>query len=184
MLFRLCDFFSQFFFMSPKIPPFIFLVFCNRTNVKKSQRVPSLRFFGTMRLLKILIFLQNFSSLASILWNFATEWMLKKSQSALLSHFLGIMRIFKSNNFCLKIRLSQAQHAISDFWGHGNKFERISSTFNFEWAKFEFSKNRNKFESLCSNFEQTAVSIKRAPDISSNHLVPRGPLGPLMFPSC
>ena len=32
--------------------------------------------------------------------------------------------------------------------GHGNKFERISSNFNFEWTKFEFSKNWNKFESL------------------------------------
>ena len=27
----------------------------------------------------------------------------------------GIVRFFKSNNFCLKIRFSQAQHAISDF---------------------------------------------------------------------
>ena len=68
--------------------------------------------------------------------------------------------------------------------GHGNKFERISSNFNFEWTRFEFSKNRNKFESLCSNFEQTAVSIKRTSDISPIHLVPRGPLGLLMFPSC
>ena len=56
---------------------------------------------------------------------------------------------------------------------HGKKFERISSNFNFEWTKFEFSKNRNKFESLCSNFE---LSIKRASDISPFGLVPRGPL--------
>ena len=35
--------------MSPKVPPFIFLIFCNRTNVKKFKRV-SFRFFGTMRL--------------------------------------------------------------------------------------------------------------------------------------
>ena len=68
--------------------------------------------------------------------------------------------------------------------GHGNKFERISSNFNFEWTKFEFSINRNKFESLCSNFEQTAVSIKPTSDVSPIHLVPRGPLEPLMFPSC
>ena len=27
----------------------------------------------------------------------------------------GIVRFFKSNNFCLEIRFSQAQHAISDF---------------------------------------------------------------------
>ena len=65
--------------------------------------------------------------------------------------------------------------------GHGNKFERISSNFNFEWTKFEFFKNRNKFESLCSNFQR---STKRASDFSPFHLVPRGPLGPLMFLSC
>ena len=40
---------------------------------------------------------------------------------------------------------------------HGNKFERINSNLNFEWNKFEFSKNQNKFESSCSIFEQTAV---------------------------
>ena len=66
--------------------------------------------------------------------------------------------------------------------GHGNKFERISSNFNFEWTKLEFSKNRNKFESLCSNFEQTAVSIKRASDISPIHLVPPRPLGAAYVP--
>ena len=59
---------------------------------------------------------------------------------------------------------------------HGNKFERISSNFDFEWTKFEFSKNRNKFELLCSNFE---LSIKRASVISTFHLVFRGLLGRL-----
>ena len=68
--------------------------------------------------------------------------------------------------------------------GHGNKFEPINSNFNFEWTMFEFSKNWNKFEPLCSNFEQSAVSIKRTSDTSPIHLVPRGPLGPLMIPSC
>ena len=62
------------------------------------------------------------------------------------------------------------------FKGHGIKFERISSNFNFEWTKFEFSKNRNKFESMCSNFE---LSKKRSPDISPFHLVPRAPWGRL-----
>ena len=56
---------------------------------------------------------------------------------------------------------------------HGNKFERISSNLVFEPTKFEFFKNRNKFESLCSNFE---LSIKRAFDISPFHLVPSGVL--------
>ena len=65
--------------------------------------------------------------------------------------------------------------------GHSNKFERISSNFNFKLTKFEFSKNWNKFESLCSIFE---LIIKRACDITSFHLAPRGPFGPLMLPSC
>ena len=34
--------------------------------------------------------------------------------------------------------------------GHGNKLELIRSNFNFEWTKFQFSKNRNKFESVFS----------------------------------
>ena len=51
------------FLMSPKGPPFVFLIFCNRTNVKKFTRVSSLRFFGTMRLLKIRIFSKTFRSL-------------------------------------------------------------------------------------------------------------------------
>ena len=32
--------------------------------------------------------------------------------------------------------------------------------------------------------ETSGIRIKRASDISLFHLVPRGPLGPLMFPSC
>ena len=41
--------------------------------------------------------------------------MFKKFQSAPLFTVFGLVRFFKSNNFCLKIRFSQAQHAISDF---------------------------------------------------------------------
>ena len=53
--FRLCETFFRNFLNVPKEPPF--LIFCNRTNVKKSQRVPFFRFFGTMGLpLKFLIF--------------------------------------------------------------------------------------------------------------------------------
>ena len=52
--------FFEIFLMSAKSPPSNFLVFCKRTNVKKSQRVPFFRIFGTMRLFKILIFFQKF----------------------------------------------------------------------------------------------------------------------------
>ena len=55
--FRLCETFFRNFFNVLKGSSLQFvLIFCNRTNVKKSQRVPSFRFFGTMRLLKIIIF--------------------------------------------------------------------------------------------------------------------------------
>ena len=68
--------------MSPKCLPFICLIFCNRTNVKKSQR-----------------FLFS---------------MFKNLKGPPFTVF-GIVRFFKRINFCLKIRFSQALHAISDF---------------------------------------------------------------------
>ena len=52
----LSDFFRKFFNVLKGSSLQFVLIFCNRTNVKKSQRVPSFRFFGTMRLLKIFIF--------------------------------------------------------------------------------------------------------------------------------
>ena len=64
-------FFSFFrkFFKDSKESPFNFLKFCNRMDIKKSQRAP----------------------------------------------FYSFVRNFKMNNFVLKFRFSQAQHAISDF---------------------------------------------------------------------
>ena len=71
------------FLMSPKGPPFIFLIFCNRTNVKKFKRV-SLRFFGTMRLLKIRIFSKISRSLQMVPLQFFLKYRkrmdVKKSQ--------------------------------------------------------------------------------------------------------
>ena len=56
-LFFGCEtFFSKFFKCPQRVLLSIFLIFCKRTNVKKSQRVPFFRIFGTMRLFKILIF--------------------------------------------------------------------------------------------------------------------------------
>ena len=54
----------------PKSPPFNFLIFCKRTNVKKSQRVPFFRIFGTMRLFKVLIFFQKFFRLPYLFQKF------------------------------------------------------------------------------------------------------------------
>ena len=62
--FRLCETFFRLcetFFKCPqRVILSIFSIFCKRTNVKKSQRVPFFRIFGTMRLFKILIFFKNF----------------------------------------------------------------------------------------------------------------------------
>ena len=56
----LWDFFRNFLNV-PKESSFqFFLIFCKRTNVKKSQRVPFFRIFGTMRLFKFLIFFKKF----------------------------------------------------------------------------------------------------------------------------
>ena len=115
-------FFQKFFDVLKGSSLQLVLIFCNRTNVKKSQRVPSFRFFGTMRLLKILIFCFFFSKIFKRLqWvplqffkNFATEWLLKNLKGPPFTVF-SIVRNFKMNNFCLKTRFSEAQHAISEF---------------------------------------------------------------------
>ena len=63
------------------------------------------------------MFSKSFQSLKgshSFFWNFATEWMLKNLKGPPFTVF-GIVRFFEMNNFCLKIRFSQAQHAISEF---------------------------------------------------------------------
>ena len=99
------------------------LMFCNRTIVEKFQRVPSFRFLGTMRLVKILSFFVFFSKIFQRLqwvplqffFNFATECLLKNLKGHPFTIF-GIVRNFKKTNFCLKIRFSEAQHAISEFF--------------------------------------------------------------------
>ena len=54
---ELCDFLKLFGlkFFPQRVPPSIFLMFCNTIDVKKSQRVAPFTFFGTVTLLKNLI---------------------------------------------------------------------------------------------------------------------------------
>ena len=59
LFFGFVTFFSKFFKCPQKVLLSIFLIFCKRTNVKKSQRIPFFRVFGTMRLFKILIFFKK-----------------------------------------------------------------------------------------------------------------------------
>ena len=148
--------------MSPKIPPFIFLVFCNRTNVKKSQRVPSFRFFGTMRLLKILIFCFFFAKFFKSRFNFlkfCNRMDVKKISKCPPFTVFGIVTFFKSNNFCLKIRFSQAQHAVSDFLNKdrcffyatffSNLFLSKPPQFLLETKLFASIKHCSRFSALC-----------------------------------
>ena len=85
----------------------------------------------------------------------------KKSQSA-PGHFFftvfGIVRFFKSNNFCLKIRFSQAQHAVSDFCFFKDCFFYApfflicfhrSPSILLETKRFASIKHCSRFSALC-----------------------------------
>ena len=74
------NFFSKFFFL--KGSPCIFLMFCDRMDVGKSQRVPPFSFFGSVR-----FFPENKKFFSSIFSCFATEWMLKNLKGSPLSVF-------------------------------------------------------------------------------------------------
>ena len=95
------------FLMSPKGPPFIFLIFCNRTNVRKFKRVSSFRFFGTMRLLKIRIFFENFSKSSNgppqFFLKYRKRMDVKKSQRTPLSQFSALWDFSKVIIFVLKL---------------------------------------------------------------------------------
>ena len=96
----------EIFLMSPKGPSFIFLIFCNRTNVKKFKWV-SFRFFGTMRLLKIRIFFENFSKSPngppSFFLKYRKRMDVKKSQRTPLSQFSALWDFSKVIIFVLKL---------------------------------------------------------------------------------
>ena len=76
-------------FSTPKSPPFNFLIFCNRTNVKNPKgsflRLPSLFccFFS-----KIFNVYKGFTLL--FVWYLATERMLKNPKGSLFSDFLAL----------------------------------------------------------------------------------------------
>ena len=120
--------------MSPK-SPFNFLLFCKRTNVKKSQRVPFFRIFGTMRLFKILIFFQKFFRLPYFFQKFFN---VPKASSF---QFFDILQ----QNECYKI----LKGLFSTFFGtlrlSGN-FEKIRKFFSqFLVLKDRFFKDRSFF---------------------------------------
>ena len=114
------------FLMSPKGPPFIFWYFAKERTLKNSRR-SLLSDFSALWDFRIFFaffsnshFFRNFFEVSkwspfNFFWNIAKEWMLKNLKEPPFTVF-GLVRLFKSNTFCLKIRFSQAQHAISDFF--------------------------------------------------------------------
>ena len=77
------DIFFRIFFSS-KGPPCIFLMFCDRMDVGKSQKVPPFSFFRHCEIFSRKEKIYFFSSIFSC---FATEWMLKNLKGSPLSVF-------------------------------------------------------------------------------------------------
>ena len=127
MLFRLCDFFRNFFHVT-KDSSLHFLIFCNRTYVKKISKCPPFT-------------------------------------------VIGIVRFFKSNNFRLKIRFSQAQHPISDLFFFRDRcffyatfFSNLFSSkpqFSLETKRFASIKHCSRFSALCDLLETFIKKIFR-----------------------
>ena len=78
------EIFSEFF--SPKGPPCFFLMFCDRMDVGKSQRVPPFSFFRHCE-----IFSRKWKKNSSIFSCFATKWM--KNLEGSPFQFFGIVRL-------------------------------------------------------------------------------------------
>ena len=82
----------------------------------------------------------------------------------------GLVRFFKSNTFCLKVRFSQAQHAISDFFFKDRCF--LYATFsNFFYGsppphflpimkRFATVKDSSRFSALC-DFKKFAGDLQK-----------------------
>ena len=119
--FRLCETFFR-FFLSPKSPPFFFLIFCNKTNVKnpKGSFFQNCRHYETaIKISHFLFFFRKFfkdskESPFNFL-NFCNRMDVKKFQRVPSFTVSGIVAFFKRSNFCVKMKFSQVRHAVSDF---------------------------------------------------------------------
>ena len=110
MSFRLCDFFRIFFHVTKDSSLHFFWYFATERMLKKSQRVPSFRFFGTLRLLKILCF---FCKIFQVSLQF---FEILQQNGCLKSLKVPLFYIFRhyENAF-----LRFSQHAITEFFNTG-----------------------------------------------------------------
>ena len=81
----------------------------------------------------------------------------------------GLVRFFKSNNFCLKVRFSRAQHAISDFFSKTGLFHMRLFQFFFievppqflpKMKGFATLKDSSRFSALC-DFKKIAGDLQK-----------------------
>ena len=145
--------------MSPKSPPFNFLIFCKRTNVRKSQRVPFFRIFGTMRLFKILIFFQKF---------FRLPYFFQKFFNVPKASFFQFFDILQQNE-CYKILKGPFFTFFGTMRLSGNfkKFEKVRKIFSqflvfsifFLWDFLKICFHR----SPCSIFTRNETFCERTP---------------------
>ena len=109
--------------MSRKGPSSIFKILCNIIDISQSQRVPSFRFFGTMRLLKIVIFCLKLGFLSMYLPMFFSKTIRNLDVLSWVKRYIWIFDVIcelysvlprrrRSN----KKRSHLGQHAISAVW--------------------------------------------------------------------
>ena len=119
-LFSALWFFFENFLMSSKGPPFNSFRYFSTERMLRNPK-GSFSDFSALWDLKIFIFhffrkfFKDSKGSSSFFLKFCNRMLVKKSQRAPFTVF-GIVRSFKMNNFCLKIRFSEAQHAISEFF--------------------------------------------------------------------
>ena len=109
--------------MSRKGPPSIFKNFCNIIDIKQSQRVPSFRFFGTVRLFKIVIFRLKLGFLSIYLPIIFSKTIRNLDVISWVKRYIRIFDVIFELYFVLprrrrwlKKRSQLGQHGISDVW--------------------------------------------------------------------
>ena len=160
------------FLMSPKGPPFIFLIFCNRTNFTKFKRV-SFGFFGTMRLLKIRIFFENFSKSPngspSIFLKYRKRMDVKKSQRTPLPQFSALWDFSKVIIFVLKLGFLRPSTLYPIFFSKTGVFHMRLFQFFFievppqflpKMKGFATLKDSSRFSALC-DFKKIAGNLQK-----------------------
>ena len=131
LIFRFFVFFLEIFLMSRKGPPSIFKRFGKIIDISQSQRVPSSRFFGTMKLFKIVIFRLKLDFLSIYLPIFFSKTIRNLDVISWVKRCIRIFDVISELYSVLRRRRRfekrshLGQHAISEVWDvtPRNKFD-------------------------------------------------------------